>query len=193
MRKVHVNDEPPADWIEEAEELRQQLHDAADEEERKQIIDDNATFWRDPRIHNWLLNKFNNKCWYSEAADCVSPDHVDHYRPKGRIRDEDTKQTEPGYWWLAFDWKNYVISGHLLNSKKGDLFPIAHGNRCNRDDNTLLALECPVLINPRTDEGTIDLRSRQMKMDAVLYLREGLILTTPIARTRQSTSSGSID
>lgn len=155
MRKVRINGTPPDDWIEEAQALKQQLLDAADENERKQIIDDNKKFWRDTRVHHWLLSQFNNKCWYSEAADSVSPDHVDHFRPKGRIRDADTKETKEGYWWLAFDWRNYVISGHLINTKKGDLFPLVHGNRCDCDDEAKLQLECPVLIDPRKDEARL--------------------------------------
>lgn len=155
MRKVRITGTPPADWIKEADALKQQLVDAADEDARKKIVEENKTFWRDQRIHKWLLEQFHNKCWYSEAADCVSPDHVDHFRPKGRIRDEETKTTEEGYWWLAFDWRNYRISGHLLNSKKGDLFPITHGCRCSPNDDASLRLECPVLIDPTKDEARL--------------------------------------
>lgn len=155
MRKVRINGTPPDSWIAEAETLKQKLCDAANEDERKQIIDENKTFWRDRRIHQWLLDQFHNKCWYSEAADSVSPDHVDHFRPKGRIRNEKTRDTEEGYWWLAFDWRNYRISGHLLNSKKSDLFPISHGNRCQADDDASLKLECPVLIDPVKDEARL--------------------------------------
>ena len=32
------------------------------------------------------------------------------------------KEDKGGYWWLAFDWKNYRISGSVGNTKKGDKF-----------------------------------------------------------------------
>jgi hypothetical protein len=151
MRPVRIVGTPPADWVAEAAVITTSLRDVDTEDERKAIIEANRTFWRDPRIHDWLLSQFNNKCWYSEAADCVSPDHVDHFRPKGRIKQELGADTEDGYWWLAFDWRNYRISGHLLNSKKGDLFPIAEGRRCG-DDAVSLHLEAPILIDPISDQ-----------------------------------------
>ena len=88
------------------------------------IIESNEELWRDDRIRNWLLSQFNNKCWYSEAQESVSSVHVDHYRPKGRFKQELGGETEEGYWWLAFDLSNYRICGQLLNVNKGDLFPI---------------------------------------------------------------------
>ena len=84
----------------------------------------NATHWRDDRVRKWLLEKFGEKCWYSEAADSVSPIHVDHYRPKSSVEDDASKEKSEGYWWLAFDWTNYRISGHVINSKKGNYFPL---------------------------------------------------------------------
>jgi hypothetical protein len=139
----------------EAEEITEQLRAAPDEASRKTIIDANEGFWRDDRIRAWLLSQFNNKCWYSEAFDSTSSIHVDHYRPKCRIKSELGGDTCEGYWWLAFDWKNYRICGQLLNVKKGDLFPIVEGARCNPNDPVSLQLEAPVLIDPITDQARL--------------------------------------
>ncbi|MEW8309712.1 MAG: hypothetical protein G8D88_21520 [gamma proteobacterium symbiont of Ctena orbiculata] len=155
MRTVKIPDTPPADWIAEADEITKKLLAAQTAEERKQIISENEGLWRDPRIHQWLLDKFHNKCWYSEAFDSVSPDHVDHFRPKGRIKQALGAEPEDGYWWLAFDWKNYRISGHLLNTKKGDLFPICRGIRCQPGDEGSLELEENTLIDPISDDACL--------------------------------------
>jgi len=154
MRKVVIRegDLPPQDWIDEAEVITQQLIDAPDESSRKDIIDDNDGFWRDEKIRDWLLSQFANKCWYTEAEESVSAIHVDHFRPKGRITNLD-KSKEQGYWWLAFEWRNYVISGQLINTKKSDFFPLLEGSRarecCPYDE---LNMEAPILISPLTNE-----------------------------------------
>lgn len=152
MRKVKINGTPPADWVADAEAVTQQLRAAADQDARDVIIEANEGLWRDDRIRNWLLSQFNNKCWYSEAQDSVSSIHVDHYRPKGRIKQELGSNPEGGYWWLAFKWDNYRICGQLLNVKKGDLFPIIEGVRCTPDNPVGLQLEAPMLIDPLTDQ-----------------------------------------
>ncbi len=152
MRKVTIHGTPPASWVTDAEAVTQQLRDAADQDARDVIIDANEGLWRDDRIRNWLLGQFNNKCWYSEAQDSVSSIHVDHYRPKGRIKQALGAAPESGYWWLAFNWDNYRVCGQLLNVKKGDLFPIIEGVRCNATDPVSLQLEAPALIDPRTDQ-----------------------------------------
>jgi hypothetical protein len=166
MRRVRITGAPPNDWVTEAEKITEQLCVAPDEATRKTIIDANDGFWRDDRIRVWLLSQFNNKCWYSEAFDSASSIHVDHYRPKCRIKSELGGGTCEGYWWLAFDWKNYRICGQLLNVKKGDLFPIVEGYRCNPNDPVSLQLEAPVLIDPVTDQ--VRLISYELDEDGVL-------------------------
>lgn len=153
MRKVLIpqGETPPQDWIDKANAVTDQLRSAATSEERKAIIQANEGLWRDDRLRNWLLQLFNNKCWYTEAFESVSPIHVDHYRPKGKARELDGNEAV-GYWWLAFEWTNYRISGHLINSKKSDIFPIVEGARANPDDPLSIRFEAPLLIDPLTDQ-----------------------------------------
>jgi hypothetical protein len=152
MRRVKITGTPPPDWVAAAAAVTQKLREAADEYARNAIIDANSGLWIDDRIRNWLMAQFNNKCWYSEAQDSVSSIHVDHYRPKGRIKQALGADLEGGYWWLAFNWNNYRICGQLLNVKKGDLFPIIEGVRCTPDDPVSFQLEAPTLIDPLTDQ-----------------------------------------
>jgi hypothetical protein len=154
MRRVVIQGSPPQDWVDKAEQVTTALRAAADEVARKVIIDANEGLWRDDRIRDWLLQQFGNKCWYTEAYESVSPIHVDHYRPKGRAKDLDGNECE-GYWWLAFKWQNYRISGHLINVKKLDVFPIIEGVRANADDPISLELEAPLLIDPVTPQARL--------------------------------------
>ncbi|MBU2511774.1 hypothetical protein KJ966_10560 [bacterium] len=152
MRKVRIVGTPPQDWVDEAEKIKEALLAAETREKRQEILDKHEGFWRDDRIRNWLLKQFNNKCWYTEAQESVSPYHVDHFRPKGRITNAD-KSTEEGYWWLTFNWKNYVIAGQLINTKKKDRFPLTAGARADKNwCDSQLCGELIVLIDPTTDD-----------------------------------------
>jgi hypothetical protein len=154
VRRVLIKGSPPSDWVADAEAVAARLR-AAQPHERAKIIDKESGLWRDDRIRNWLLGQFANKCWYTEAKESVSAYHVDHYRPKGRVKDLHGNEAE-GYWWLAFEWTNYRIGGQLINVKKLDVFPIIEGNRA--DPNAAassLQLEAPLLIDPRKDEARL--------------------------------------
>lgn len=150
LRRVVIRGTPPQDWIDDADAVTARLKAAATSTERDIIVSEQEQLWRDDRIRKWLLQQFANKCWYSEAYDSVSSVHVDHYRPKGRAKDLDGNESE-GYWWLAFDWKNYRICGQLINVKKRDVFPIVEGLRATQDPISL-QLECPLLIDPVSDQ-----------------------------------------
>jgi len=53
--------------------------------------------------------------------DSVSSIHVDNI---GRKEAKDLEGNEcEGYWWLAFNWRNYPMCGQLINVKKLDIFP----------------------------------------------------------------------
>ncbi len=89
----------PKLWLERAERLTAKLDVIADPDERKRFIDDHAECWRE--IKDKLLEMPHGKCWYSEALGDVSDWHVDHFRPKAE------------YHWLAFDWRNFRVSGSI--------------------------------------------------------------------------------
>jgi len=76
------------------------------------IIEQNSGLWRE--LQDWLCEKSYGKCWYTEARDSISYWHVDHYRPKAKIKDLNNVEYD-GYWWLAFNWKNYRLAGSATN------------------------------------------------------------------------------
>lgn len=92
---------------------------------------------------------------------------IDHFRPKNSVGEEDCED-HPGYWWLAFDWKNFRYSCTYCNSRrrdaetdttggKADRFPLRDEvKRCRTPDDPL-SKEQPVLLDPtvRTDPGLL--------------------------------------
>lgn len=156
MRKVRIppDSTPPDEWVKKAEAATKALREAKTDDERKAVIEKYEGLWRDNDVRDWLLALFHNKCWYTEAKESVSAIHVDHYRPKGRVSDL-ARNHRDGYWWLAFDWRNYRICGQLINTKKNDIFPLCEGQCATASDPNSLKLEAPLLIDPITDDARL--------------------------------------
>lgn len=112
---------PNEKWLAKAKSLTDALKAAANDEERFKIIEKNHRIWK--ILKNSLSKISYGKCWYSEAKEIYSHYHVDHFRPKKKALDINNVD-QGGYWWLAFDWKNYRLMGSVGNSKKGDYFPV---------------------------------------------------------------------
>lgn len=117
-----------------------------------------------------MLQLSHNKCWYSEAPIGNGDFEVDHFRPKNRAKQKidyanpkskSTINKEHGYWWKAYDWDNYRLSGALTNKLrrdrlgdcedvkgKGDYFPLnlTVGRVANDEEN--LNCEDPILLDP---------------------------------------------
>ena len=123
-------------------------------ETRAQVLRANAQVWRD--LKDILSALSDGKCWYCETRETRSDNAVDHFRPKGRVAGA---SAHDGYWWLAFDYKNYRFSCTFCNSRrvdtkssvvggKQDHFPLLNEqNRCYRDSDTPRD-EAPLLLDP---------------------------------------------
>jgi len=123
---IHVGTyTPPEKWREKSRKLSERLmrlqKGAAElTQDAKKVIDNNA-IWTEIKADLELLSF--GKCWYSEAREIVSYYHVDHFRPKEHcIGSNGSKKC--GYWWLTYDWKNYRISGSVINKAKGNEFAV---------------------------------------------------------------------
>lgn len=141
-----------------------------------QLQDDEAAFenlWGDKKIKVAFSRKQHRKCGYCECS--VQPDadggDIDHYRPKAAISKLDAdpatwgqevdghnsrdphhsrqaKRLYRGYYWLAYDWDNYVFTCGTCNRKwKGSLFPI-RGGHGQAPTEASCAAEFPLLLNP---------------------------------------------
>jgi hypothetical protein len=144
---IHISIEgksPPKDWLEKATRVTRELEAAADQAERNAVIDRNANVWKE--LKDWLLSFSFGKCWFSEARDIFSYFDVEHFRPKKIARNKDGTERE-GYWWMAFDWKNFRIMGNVGNRKKGTFFPLGPGH-CASSDNRNTDDELCYLLDP---------------------------------------------
>ena len=98
-----------------------------------------------------LRAMFHEKCAYCEShMGHVSPDHVEHYRPKGAVTED---AGHPGYYWLGYSWSNVLLACPRCNAPpgKGTQFPI-RGQRARRPGDPLDA-ECPLVLDPTGDDG----------------------------------------
>jgi hypothetical protein len=116
---------------------------------------------------------FDGRCAYCESA-VTSTDFGDaeHYRPKGKVTDENREVVRsggiphPGYYWLAYDWRNLLPACGQCNSGDGKMnqFPITAGctyvtsHRRPRHPQALDLQEKPLLLHPYYHEPSRYLR-----------------------------------
>ena len=134
---IHIDRDgftPGEAWIQKAYRLTEQLLAATSTEEIHSIIDANAHVWRELKQPLLELEKYRGKCWYSESKNDYAYMHVDHFRPKKAAIGID-KIDHGGYWWLAFDWRNYRICGPVGNVNKRDKFAVYRNNANSPEDN----------------------------------------------------------
>jgi uncharacterized protein (TIGR02646 family) len=111
---------------------------------------DNKIYGNRKEVKALLVKAQNNKCCYCER-DCTTANlHVEHYRPKTRVKQAlMAKVHYPGYYWLTYEWNNLFLACHECNSThKGDLFPLADGSIRARSHREKLSNECPLIIKP---------------------------------------------
>jgi len=148
--------EPSKEWLEESDRLTGQLialHEAGDITGRNKLIEDNAKHWGE--LKTWLLELSYNKCWFSEARDIYSHMDVEHFRPKIEAKDLHGRPRD-GYWWLAFDYRNFRACGNVGNRKKGGWFPLQVGSVVSTYKNPCEESETHYLLDP-TDADDVEL------------------------------------
>lgn len=87
--------------------------------------------------------RFHNKCAYCETSSPRYKPDAEHYRPKRRVDIKSSSDSgsvpaqavdeggqsiqHPGYFWLAYDWRNLIPSCEKCNTDKGkqNQFPVA--------------------------------------------------------------------
>lgn len=126
-----------------------------DPQARKDYIAANASKWS--AVRGYLGGMSHNKCWYTEAKECVSRYQVDHFRPHGRAK-QALKTFADGYSWLAFDLENFRLAGVLCNTAnqeysdetvgKADWFPLADSSMRAQLNARDCGAETPLLLDP---------------------------------------------
>lgn len=113
--------------------------------------------------HLFILPQHDGKCAYCEVSVIAGmPGDVEHFRPKsycqplskaksnddyaGNPPDRRAGAKSAGYWWLAYDWSNYLLACIRCNSGwKKNQFPISGPAASNKRQ---LSAEGHLLINP---------------------------------------------
>ena len=109
-----------------------------------------------------LLQAQHEKCCYCETIfQATYPGAVEHFRPKGAVRQERGQRKQyPGYYWLAYDWNNLLVSCHDCNTAKGTLFPLVDDGARARSHYDDVDAECPFFIDPSREDPRLHIRFR---------------------------------
>ena len=118
----------------------------ADQSTERLELGFNSSIWTD--LRTWYLEHLtNNKCAYCECDISGFPGDAEHYRPKGAVKfklatggfevarwslpdhADDHSGVHPGYFWLAYDWRNLVPACSFCNSGLGKNERFDVGNR----------------------------------------------------------------
>ncbi len=152
----------PEKWRERLTKAEEELRNATDGKTRSALFAKYSNLWGEVKEDYRVLS--HDKCWYCETSTHRIPGDIDHFRPKGGVAG--TKH--PGYWWLAFDWRNWRFACRYCNSQftdpdtkmvggKGNYFPLLDGEKCrisNECDYEDLCEEDPLLLDPTDQQDT---------------------------------------
>ena len=136
------------------------------------------------QLKSFLLKKvFNGKCAYCDSAYTdTSFGDADHYRPKSMVTEMKNGKPvvlkvkgkpHPGYYWLAYDWRNLIPACQRCNSEDGKMnqFPIKGSYVTSRtvgaDPKKLDEIEKPLLLHPYKESFNPDAH--------LLYGKKGVI------------------
>lgn len=116
------------------------------------------SFYKNETLVSALQRNFFLKCAYCESSFVhVSPADIEHFRPKSAVKidektgDKKVQELKPGYYWLAAEWDNLLLSCIDCNrrrnqdaiagdgeiaSGKATIFPLADEKLRVRDHST---------------------------------------------------------
>jgi uncharacterized protein (TIGR02646 family) len=149
----------PQEWRKRLSAAEAELRNPPSGKTRAQVIAKYSDLWSDVKDRYRELS--HEKCWYCETKTDRMRGDIDHYRPKGAV----TGTNHPGYWWLAFEWRNWRFACELCNSRlidrttgmvggKGSHFPLLDAeihrikDKCDYEDYDDLLEEDPILLDP---------------------------------------------
>ena len=123
----------------------------------------NGKIYSAKSVKNALLKAQYNKCCYCESKFLsTSYGAVEHFRPKGAAKQKHGQSEEyPGYYWLAYDWDNILVSCERCNSShKGNLFPLAGQRKRAQSHHDDVKVEQPLFVNPAREDPRRHIRFR---------------------------------
>jgi uncharacterized protein (TIGR02646 family) len=136
------------DWKREAETETQLL---IEEAKKGSTLKFKERIWK--ALRPFLEKLFHKKCAYCEGIyEAGAWMDVEHYRPKSKVTADGVDIDHPGYYWLAYHWRNLLLACNKCNRGSGKMnkFPIA-GPRAHCPEDSL-EQENPLLLNPYDNE-----------------------------------------
>jgi uncharacterized protein (TIGR02646 family) len=115
----------------------------------------NSRLYGHKTVKNLLLDAQNRKCCYCERKILPSGfGDVEHFRPKAGVRQIGSSALiKPGYYWLAYDWTNLLVSCGVCNTAwKQTFFPLRNERRRARWHGDRIADERPMLVDPGSED-----------------------------------------
>lgn len=147
--------EEQAKWPLTVEQNQQKLTDLQQKHTKLEDIksEDFDKIYKDAVVVKQLRKDFHDQCAYCESKLDFATSYfpVEHYRPKTAYKKlGDKKEKHPGYWWLAYDWSNLLLSCQVCNTYKSTYFPLVDESK--RDiQNKKIEDEEPLILNPIGD------------------------------------------
>ena len=143
----------PPELFEAAERARAAVL-AAPAADRALIIEAHSDVWS--AMKPFFAQLSHQKCWYTESKNAGFDKDMDHFRPKNKVHES---PDHPGYWWMAFDWRNYRFCCQFPNrlrknpmgqftGGKGTYFPLMNPEARVTDPSGDLDGEEPELLDP---------------------------------------------
>ena len=113
-----------------------------------------TAIYSDRSVKQELVQAQYGKCAFCESKLAhISYGDVEHFRPKGGYQQSNNETfTQPGYYWLAYDWDNLLLSCTLCNQRhKRNLFPISNPIKRAKTHKDDINQESPLFIHPAKD------------------------------------------
>ena len=113
---------------------------------------DAKAYYRSKKVKNRLVEIHRSKCCYCEKEFPSGILHVEHFRPKGGVRQtlDQTTDEQPGYYWLAYEWTNLLLACPICNdaAHKWTFFPLANPTKRARSHHDDVTKERALFIDP---------------------------------------------
>ena len=141
-------------WDKKSQEWSNRVKDAANPSDEIKNI---GNKWSS--LKRTFVKEFGAKCWYTESPQIGTDFDVDHFCPKGRVKDaagsivKNAVQQHSGYWWKAFDINNYRYSCIYANRSrdeggKVDYFPLSDESKRSWNQNSPCDYEYHQILDP---------------------------------------------
>ena len=116
--------------------------------------DFDSSIYGHPEVKKALQEIQHGKCCFCESKIThISYGDVEHYRPKTGWVQSTENLNKPGYYWLAYEWDNLLLSCQLCNQRhKKNYFPLVSVSTRALSHLDDIKKEQPLFIHPANDE-----------------------------------------